>query len=180
MAGYIAWLRGINVGGNNVVKMAELRDELTRGGFARVRTYIQSGNILLDSELDEAGVRAGVRAAVLRLLGKEIDVIVRSFEELSALMAACPYRVGSPEEGKRVMIALLQEPIAQDAADAVLGGAATEDEYTVRGRDVFFRFRGSVLDSPLGHRMMKLGGRTTTRNWNTMNKLLEMSKAGDA
>ncbi|HZG56256.1 DUF1697 domain-containing protein [Paenibacillus sp.] len=178
MTGYIALLRGINVGGNNVVKMAELRDALAQDGFARVRTYIQSGNVLLEADEDEARVRERVEAVVSRMLGgKPMDAVVRSFAELERLMAECPYPVDAPEEGKRVMFALLQEPLAADALAAALGGVETDDEYEARGRDVYFRFRGNVLESPLGERMMKLGGkRTTTRNWNTMNKLLELSR----
>ncbi|WP_309122194.1 DUF1697 domain-containing protein [Paenibacillus sp.] len=181
MTGYIALLRGINVGGNNIVKMEELRAALASNGLSRVRTYIQSGNIVCEtSDGSEEKVREIVAETLRSMLEKPIAVLVRSFEELERIMAACPYEVHSSEEGKQVMLALLQEAIPQEKLDAALaggpGGDAGDDEYTAGEREVYFRFRRKVSESPLGDRMLKLGGGVTTRNWNTMRKLLEMSR----
>ncbi|TLS49263.1 DUF1697 domain-containing protein [Paenibacillus antri] len=181
MTGYIALLRGINVGGNNVVKMAELREALEAGGLRKARTYIQSGNILCESDGTGETVGAIVGATLERMLGKTISVVVRSFDELERIMADCPYEPASPDEGKRIMLALLNEAIPPERAEAALragpGEAASNDEFTAAGREVYFRFETNVSESPLGNRMMKLGGAgVTTRNWNTMDKLLKMSR----
>lgn len=180
MAGFIALLRGINVGGNNVVKMAELRPALEARGLRKVRTYIQSGNILCESDGAAQTVADIVAATLAAMLGKPIAVVVRSYAELERIMADCPYAPGSPEEGKRIMVALLNEAMPEERVKAALQGApdeAIEDEFTAREREVYFLFRQGVLESPLGNRMMKLGGAgVTTRNWNTMDKLLSMSR----
>jgi uncharacterized protein (DUF1697 family) len=161
--------------------MAELRVELEARGLRNVRTYIQSGNIVCESD-DGAETVAGIVAAALAaMLGKPIAVVVRSFADLERIMADCPYAPSSPEEGKRIMVALLNEAMSAERVAAALAGApdeAIEDEYAAKEREVYFLFRQGVLESPLGNRMMKLGGAgVTTRNWNTMDKLLTMARA---
>ncbi len=181
MAGYIALLRGINVGGNNVVKMAELRAELEARGLRSVRTYIQSGNILCESD-DAAETVAGLVGATLEaMLGRTIEVVVRSYAELERIMADCPYTPGSAEEGKRIMLALFKEPVSPGTLETALRGGPEEaesgDAFTASEREAYLRFGAKLSESPLGDRMMKLKGNgVTTRNWNTMDKLLTMSR----
>jgi uncharacterized protein (DUF1697 family) len=181
MTGYIALLRGINVGGNNVVKMAELRVELEARGLRNVRTYIQSGNIVCESD-DGAETVAGIVAAALAaMLGKPIAVVVRSSAELERIMSECPYAPSSAEEGKRILLALFKEPISPEGLEAALRGGPEEaesgDDFTVQEREAYFRFGTKMTESPLGDRMMKMKGNgVTTRNWNTMDKLLAMAR----
>jgi len=181
MTGYIALLRGVNVGGNNVVKMAELRTELEARGLRNVRTYIQSGNILCESDGAAETVEGIVGAALAAMLGKTIEVVVRSFDELERILAECPYTPSSPEEGKRILVALMRGPASPEALEAALRGGPEEadsgDAFLVKEREAYFRFGTNMSESPLGDRMMKLKGNgVTTRNWNTMDKLLTMSR----
>src|SRR5690606_7642889 len=83
--------RGINVGGKNKIKMAELREALAAAGLSRVQTYIQSGNILFESDQDEAALRLLIEQTIEKEFGLAIKTIIRSHDELNKLAAGCPF-----------------------------------------------------------------------------------------
>ncbi|MGC1239930.1 MAG: DUF1697 domain-containing protein, partial [Chryseosolibacter sp.] len=87
---YIALLRGINVGGKNKIKMEDLREALGAMGLSRVQTYIQSGNILFESDEDEATLCHRIEQEVEKVFGLSIKVIIRASEELKKIAATCP------------------------------------------------------------------------------------------
>jgi uncharacterized protein (DUF1697 family) len=91
MTAYVALLRAVNVGGTGKLPMAELKAIGEACGFANVRTFIASGNMLFESDLDEAAVKAAVEAKLHDYAGKRVPVLVRNAEELSAIVAANPF-----------------------------------------------------------------------------------------
>ena len=78
MTAYVALLRAVNVGGIGKLPMAELRAMAQKAGFANPRTYIASGNLVFESDADEAGVKAALEAALETYAGKPVGVVVRS------------------------------------------------------------------------------------------------------
>ena len=91
MAGWVVLLRGVNVGGHRKLPMAELRAHLSQAGFADPQSYIQSGNLVVQSAQDRGVVRDQVRAVIEQNFGFLADVLVLSAKELNLALAANPF-----------------------------------------------------------------------------------------
>ena len=83
MTSYVALLRAVNVGGTGKLPMSDLKSMCEKAGFARVRTYIASGNVVFGSDLTEAGVKATLEAALAAYAGKPVGVLVRTAAEMA-------------------------------------------------------------------------------------------------
>ncbi|MUT67488.1 DUF1697 domain-containing protein [Paenibacillus sp. NEAU-GSW1] len=185
---YIALLRGINVGGHNKIKMAELRSEMTAAGFKRVQTYIQSGNILFEAEENdtEAIVRDRIERLIEEKFGIALSAVIRTAEEIRRIVADCPFSAETIAEAaattdKEVQYAamLTEEPPAS-GVDKLASANNGDDEYRIVGREVYLLYRHSVRDSKLSVNLQKLGVPATVRNWNTMQKLIELADGMEA
>ena len=88
---YFALLRGINVSGHNMIKMTELKRMFEEMGFTRVQTYINSGNVMFESEEGAELLEARIETEISRVFGINISVMVRSDKEWKAIMAKCPF-----------------------------------------------------------------------------------------
>ncbi|MCQ6560582.1 DUF1697 domain-containing protein [Paenibacillus mendelii] len=181
MTTYIALLRGINVGGKNKIKMADLREALGAVGLARVQTYIQSGNVLFESDEDEAVLRNRIEQMIEKEFGMPIKVMIRSSAELNKLVEVCPFSrkliadAEAASESESLYVAmLLEEPQAEKLEK--LGAFSSQDEqFRVVGRDIYLLFHQSIRNSKLAVQVEKLGVPVTTRNWKTINKLVTLS-----
>src|SRR2546421_4664363 len=126
MATSVLLLRGINLGPNRRVPMPELRRLLTDAGFEDVRTYVQSGNVVLDSELDPDELAATTSKLIGDRFGFEVPAVVRTGDELAAVLARNPLRdvVTNP---KRYQVSFLSGEPDPDAV-AALADAGVADE----------------------------------------------------
>ncbi|SDX37695.1 DUF1697 domain-containing protein [Paenibacillus sp. CF384] len=182
MAIQIALLRGINVGGKNKIKMAELREALETLGLLRVQTYIQSGNILFESDEDELTLRGKIEALIESKFGLSIRVIIRTADELTEIAANLPFSdeaVKAAEasfEGECLYIAMMLDEPNANKVEKLESYDFKEDRYVIAGRDVYLLFRQSVRDSKLSVQVDKLNAPVTVRNWNTLTKLIGMSQ----
>ena len=176
---YLALLRGINVGGKNKIKMTDLNAMFVEAGCSNVRTFIQSGNVIFNST-------AKVRAQVPRLitekiaasLGHKTPVIVRSLQELADAVAANPFiPAGAALDSLFVMfLADLPAPAKVDVLDP---NRSPGDEFIVRGREIYLKLTTGAADTKLTNAYFdsKLSTICTSRNWRTVNTLLELMKA---
>lgn len=180
---FVVLLRGINVGGHNALRMAELRDALTAAGLADVRTYIQSGNIVASAPAhDPEAVAAHVRSVIARTFHLDIPAIALSAAELESLAAANPY----PDEPdpKRVHAIVLPYPPTEamlhgvahrQAAAAAAGG---HDSVTIIGRTAYLHTPDGFGTSRLAAALLSSGKSPladgTARNWATVTTLLAM------
>ena len=119
MSGFVALLRGINVGGHRKVPMAELRELCEAIGWDEVRTYIQSGNVVFSAAGKGRAHEAALEQAIERRFGFPVDVIVRSGAELSRHAAANPFLEASEKEPNRVMLFLSKKKPLKGAAEAL-------------------------------------------------------------
>lgn len=178
---YIALLRGINVGGKNKIKMAELREALAELGLPRVQTYIQSGNILFESEEDEKTLCDRIEQQIQNVFGLSIKVIIRTAHELNEIVASCPFsdkqiaEAEASSEGECLYVSILMEEPKVDQIEKLKAFDAKDDQYVIKGRDVYLLFSQSVRNSKLTIQVEKLGVPTTTRNWKTINKLVALA-----
>jgi len=167
MSVYVALLRAINVGGTGMLPMAELRAICEGIGFEAVKTYIQSGNVVFRSSLDEPTVRTKLEEALTKAMGKTPGVILRSRAELEAVAKNAPFPHAKPNF---LLVTFLAEPPPGDALDAL--SAPGGEEVQIAGREIYIHFPQGSGTSKLKLPALKPG---TARNLNTVRKLAEMA-----
>ena len=169
MTAYIALLRAVNVGGTGKLPMAELKRIGEDAGFAQVRTYIASGNLLFDCDQDEAAVKAALEARLEAYAGKRVGVLVRSAREMAAVAAANPFPDAAPN---RVVAIFLESVPPADAFDHVRGQQG--EELRLGTREIYVHYGGGMADSKLRIAAARDG---TARNMNTVAKLAALAGA---
>ncbi|ULL13963.1 DUF1697 domain-containing protein [Paenibacillus sp. H1-7] len=177
MTVYIGLLRGINVGGKNMVKMAELKRVLEGMGLAGVKTYLQSGNFLFVSDEAAELLAQRIRQEIEGTFGIAPSVMLRTAGELEQIIDACPYAADSLREGESIQVSILTESPPENITEVLSAGQDGTDEFHIHGQEIYYLFRQSVLDSKLASNVQKLGALATTRNWNTIVKLAELATA---
>lgn len=179
MTTYVALLRGINVSGQKLIKMDRLRSVFESMSFRQVQTYIQSGNVVFEAE-EQATRELGrtIEARLLQEFGFEVAVVVRTIAELEALVQHHPFEKElAQEEGKLYLTLLAEAPQAEAIAN--LESVQNDvDSFHVGDREVYILCRESYGKSQFSNHFLekKLKVKATTRNWQTMNKLLEMGR----
>ena len=173
MTTYIAFLRAVNVGGRKV-PMAQLREHLDQAGFTDVVTYIQSGNVRVDSPLrSPAKVEAKLEAELSKAFGIDIPTIVRRPKELVELVkAAPPNPLG---DDARHYVSFLRDKPSATQAKEMDGWDVDGERMVVVGRDVHLWFAKPSHEAKLNNsRIEKLAGtQSTNRNWNVVSTLAE-------
>ena len=176
MSVFIALLRGINVGGKNIVPMAELRAALTSAGLQSVKTYIQSGNVVFASRTSSP---AKLQATIQGTLDKHFDVkpsvMILTSVELEAAISVNPY-ADRDIQANCVHLYFLDARPAGDAVEAACTLAASSEEFQIVG-NVFYLFApDGVARSKLASRAERtLGVGATARNLRSSRKILELA-----
>ena len=164
---YIALLRAVNVGGTGKLPMAELRAMCEAIGFEDVRTYIASGNVVLRSAQSGKQVKALLENELARYAGKPVGVLVRTPEEMAAVLAANPFADAAPN--RNVVVFLDAAP----ASDALAAASHRNGEEIALGRrEIHIHYGDGMADSKLRIPAAKHG---TARNMNTVAKLVKMA-----
>ena len=170
MTRYAAFLRGVNVGGVNL-KMAEVAAALTEAGFAKVRTILATGNVLLESPTAADAVRARAEIALRQRFGYDAWVLVYDLDTVRAVVDAYPFE--AEVDGHHSYVTLVTDPEMLDELAALPAGP---DEKIARGNGVLYWQvpKGDTLGSTIGKTMGKkrYKSSTTTRNLRTLNKVL--------
>lgn len=174
---YIAFLRGINVGGKTIVKMELLREVFSSLGFENVKTYIQSGNVMFETrKTNDKKLAAKIEVAVEQKFFKT-PVMVRSIEEIKDAIENNPF-AGEAFEDKLFHLIFLAEKLSPEKAEMLLSNSTENEKIAVRNREVYCLLRNGFSDSLLGKKYIdnKLKTPATARNWRTMKKLLELTE----
>jgi uncharacterized protein (DUF1697 family) len=169
-------LRGINIGPRNRVAMPELREALTNAGFGEVRTYVQSGNVVLSSERSPDDVAAECERVINDAFGLDIDVVVRSRNELAAVVKRNPLAKVA-DNPKRYQVSFLSDELAPSAVARIEESAEPTEAFAAIGRELYAWHPEGVARSKLSARLAdkQLGVKATARNWTTVTTLLEMT-----
>ena len=173
---YIAFLRGINVGGKNKIKMETLREVCNSLGFTNVKTYINSGNVIFETaKIDDVKLAAKIEAAIEKEFALNIKVIVRTISEIEKIIANNPF-AGQFENDKDLHVFFLDEELPEEKREQLLSNNNENEQFAVQKREIFCLLRVSVLDSLIGKDYIgkKLKVSATARNWRTVNKILEI------
>ena len=180
---YIALLRGINVGGKHIIKMAELRFLLSGLGFGDIQTYIQSGNIILQSDLATNEIKSRLEAGIESRFGFFVPVILRSQKALGALISGLPFAqediacADAASEAVSLYGALFDQAPAPEKIKALLPYCHEEERLIIYGADAYLLLHQGVRNSPLVQKLDGLGS-YTMRNWNTLCRLYDMAQKG--
>lgn len=178
---YAALLRGINVGGAKKVPMAELRAVMEGLGHGGVRTYLQSGQAVFTSGHGDAdSLAAELTAAIEKHFGFSVDVIVRDHAYLAAVADDCPFPAADLE-AKQLHVTYLSAPVDADRFAALDQPAFLPEEFRLGDRALYLYVPDGLGRSKLAEQLAKprltKGLIATTRNWNTVVKLVEMTAA---
>ncbi|SFR37890.1 Uncharacterized conserved protein, DUF1697 family [Yoonia tamlensis] len=171
MAQYIAFLRGINVGGHRKIPMADLRALcLKRAGVTAVRSYIASGNLVIDADRSGAELALEIQNAIADTFGFDVPIVVFDADAMRQVLANCPFPDG---KGNQVhgFLCLDQPALDQGRIDAL--GRASEALVCV-DRTVWVHTPEGVATSKLMAGMESCIGPATARNLNTLRKMVEM------
>ena len=166
VTGYVAMLRAVNVAGTGKLPMAELKAMGEACGFASVRTFIASGNLLFDSDLPEADVTSLVAGKVEAFFGRPVPVFVRSAAEMAAVAAANPF---ADQPGNRVVAHFMAVAPTQPMIDAATGRA--DEQLALGAREIYIFYGDGMGTSKLKLPAFKDG---TARNMNSVAKMAEL------
>lgn len=178
MSAFISLLRGINVGRQNAIRMADLKRLYESLGFSGVTTYVQSGNVVFETSGQDAADLAGrIEAEIQRSLGLSVTVLVRTPKDFQRLIQRNPFTHGREEDMRRLYVTFLSTAPAATALEAAASPNADGDEFLLDGREIFLfcpkSYGTTKLSNTFFERKLKLPA--TTRNWNTVNALFQMA-----
>ena len=176
MPAYVALLRGINVGGKNIVRMADLRAAFEDAGYAAVSTYIQSGNVLFESDEPPQALEGRIETMLERAFGLSLVVVVRSHRQLRNVVERAPDGFGAAPDTYHSDVIFLKAPLSSDQAlQAVDLREGVDQAWPGAGVFYFARLSKRLSQS----RMSRIVGtkhykNMTIRNWNTTTRLLSL------
>lgn len=176
MTNYIILLRGVMPSGKNKVPMARLREVLTQAGFSNVRTYIQSGNALINSELSASETEKRIHTLIKEHIGADLVVVARTGIELQNVLANNPFQ--EDYDTSRVFFALFaQIPVAAKTQE-LLAQDFGEEKLVITEDAAYMYIPGTYRRGKLSGIFLekKLNVSATMRNFNTLSKLVEISK----
>lgn len=172
----IVLLRGINLGPRNRIPMPELREALEGAGFGEVATYVQSGNVVLESPLSGAKLAREVEGLVAKRFELDVPVVVRTRAQLAKVVELNPLGDVATDP-RRYQVSFLDGLLGRDVVEKLESVAAPKERFVVTGREVYAWHPEGVARSKLSAMLAGrgLGVTATARNWTTVTKLLELA-----
>lgn len=169
---YVALIRGINVGGNRRMRMADLAAWCSEVGCEEVKTYIQSGNVVASYGGDAGELERRLEREIEKQSGFDVSVVVRSDAEWRS---AIEYNAFPLVDTELRHIGFLKNPPSKAAVEKLEGTDYAPDESVVHGREIYLHLPNGMGRSKLGKSLDQLGTPVTVRNWRTVLKLAELA-----
>jgi len=173
---YVALLRGINVTGNNMISMEELRAVFESLGFSRVTSYINSGNLAFDVRAAaEPSLIAKIEKGIKEHFSTSVQVMVRPQKDIASILANNPFD-GEFESHKEMHVLFLKEEMPTAKVDIVLAAVPEMERCVFRGREIYCHLPMGVAESLLGRGLVERKAKVpvTARNWRTVQKLADL------
>jgi uncharacterized protein (DUF1697 family) len=171
---YFAFLKGINITGHRIIKMAELKAMFEAMGFKNVRTFIQSGNVVFESPSKADALKKEIEAGLKKSLGYDVNVIIRSKVEMEKIVKDYPFNKIKGHDECKITVGYL-ESVPTKAGIKELEAFNTDNEiFVMKGNNLYHLVRGNFSDSiffkkNIVEKTLKIV--CTARNWNTTNKI---------
>lgn len=179
MKTFVALLRGINVSGQKLIKMELLRKVLAGSGFKNIQTYIQSGNVVFQSDEDDVLVlEQQISALIMKHFGFEVPVVVVTLKELEFVSANNQFASETMPDDTQPYVAFLSEIPAESNMELLKSIDFGADRLIPIDRYLYLRYEHGAGTTKLTNVIIenKLKVRATSRNWKTVHKLIEMAK----
>jgi uncharacterized protein (DUF1697 family) len=178
---HVVLLRGINLPRHKRISMPDLRGALEDAGFRDVKTYVQSGNVVLSSRAAPKTVAGKVERAIEERFGLDVDAVVRTRDELADVVARDPFGKKASDP-KRFQVTFLTAEPGKDVLEMLEAAAAGGERLVASGRELYSWHPNGVGRSKLAALLAgpRLGVTATARNWTTVTTLLALADAQDA
>ncbi len=180
METFIAMLRGINVSGQKLINMDDLRSYLRELDFGNVRTYIQSGNIVFNcSRSAPYRLQNLIQAKIWEEYGFEVPVIVKTPDQLEETLGNNPFQKEAEKDAKKVLVTFLAEVPSTSRVEALKALDYSPEKWLLRKADLYLYAPNGYGKAKMNNNFFesKLKVRATTRNWRTVNILVQMARS---
>jgi uncharacterized protein (DUF1697 family) len=172
---YVAFLRAINVGGHTIIKMTDLKQLFESLGLENVQTYIQSGNVIFESnEEDTASLETKIESQVEKATGYKTMLFVRTIREIQSIANKSPFTAKANET---VHVGFLKEKPDKKHQETLLTFKSDADDFAVNGREVYnlrYDRDKSIFSNNFIEKILKIP--STTRNMTVIKKIAEKYK----
>lgn len=187
MTEYVALLCGINVGKTNRIRMEALREIFESIEVLHVETFLQSGNVLFQSNQSEEDIVSAAESALMSNAGIQTNVILRSAKELARIISGMPFtaeqlaqaNTDHPDSGN-LYVCFASAPSERSLCFPQSNSAIPKDEYFLAQRNAYLLLHQSIRTSNLANRVQKLLTPATVRNWNVVCRLYEQMHARES
>jgi uncharacterized protein (DUF1697 family) len=177
MITHLALLRGINVSGHSMIKMDALKKALENIGFQNVETYIQSGNVFVDTE-EESTSKVGfqIKQEIFKVFGHEVPVVVIGKNDLEACFSNNSFLKEKEADTKKLYVAFISTVLRSDNINDLKISQFKPDEASIDGNKIFIKYAVGAGKTRFDQKYIekKLNVTATIRNWNTVTQLLKM------
>ncbi|WKL49013.1 DUF1697 domain-containing protein [Flavobacterium pectinovorum] len=176
MTTHLVLLRGINVSGHNMMKMEALKTMLENIGFQNVRTYLQSGNVFVESEEEASKVGFMIKQEIFKIFGHEVPTIVITKKDLELCFANNPFFKEKDIDTKKLYVAFVSTVLKKENINDLKISQFKPDEASIDGNRIFIKYEIGAGKTRLEGKYIekKLNVIVTMRNWNTVTNLLAM------
>lgn len=177
MPTYIALLRAINVGGRNLISMTDLRELFCQLGFARVRTLLQSGNVVFESRRQSTALlEKRLETETEKRFKVSVDFVVRTVGEWKQIVEANPFVVEAVSDPARLIVFFLKSATTEKSAEDLRAAIRGRETAHGIGKQLYVIYPDGMGKSKFTNLVIerKLGTRGTARNWNSVTKLMAL------
>lgn len=177
MTTHLALLRGINVSGHNMIKMEALKTTLEAIGFQNVQTYIQSGNVFVDSDDENASaVGFKIKQEIFKIFGHEVPIVVVNKEDLAICFKNNPFLKEKDIDTKKLYVAFVSTTLKSDSINDLKISQFKPDEASIDGNKIYIKYAVGAGKTRFDQKYIekKLNVTATIRNWNTVTQLLKI------
>jgi len=177
MTTHLALLRGINVSGHNMIKMEALKTTLEAIGFQNVQTYIQSGNVFVDTDEENASkVGFVIKQEIFKVFGHEVPIVVVNKDDLAVCFKNNPYLKEKEVDTKKIYVAFVSTTLKSDSINDLKISQFKPDEASIDGNKIYIKYAVGAGKTRFDQKYIekKLNVTATIRNWNTVTQLLKI------
>ncbi|KFF15156.1 DUF1697 domain-containing protein [Flavobacterium hydatis] len=183
MTTHLALLRGINVSGHNMIKMEALKTTLEAIGFKNVQTYIQSGNVFVDTDEENASkVGFLIKQEIFKVFGHEVPIVVINKQDLEACFKNNPFLKEKDADIKKLYVAFVSIALRSESINDLKISQFKPDEASIDGNRIFIKYAVGAGKTRFDQKYIekKLNVTATIRNWNTVTQLLKIYEEREA
>jgi uncharacterized protein (DUF1697 family) len=177
MTTHLALLRGINVSGHNMIKMEALKTTLENIGFQNVQTYIQSGNVFIDTDEENAAkVGFQIKQEIFKVFGHEVPIVVIGEADLKACLKNNPFLKEKELDTKKLYVAFVSMELQSDRINDLKISQFKPDEASIDASRIYIKYAVGAGKTRFDQKYIekRLNVTATIRNWNTVTQLLKM------